>query len=139
MEFLWIWAKTEITQKRIGGFHMIFLRIFFFFFTCRRDVTPRAFRNDASNSKVSGTIPMASCLMITRAVMYGLRVCKGGSWKVFEQSNKLRFGVTLFFTVWFFICHVSGIRIKTRENGRILDWRGARPNETRLPYSMRTN
>ena len=27
-----------------------------FFFTCKRDVTPRAFRNDASNFKVSGTI-----------------------------------------------------------------------------------
>ena len=33
-----------------------FFEIFFFFFTCRRDVTPRAFQNDASNSKVSGTI-----------------------------------------------------------------------------------
>ena len=43
---------------------------------------------------------------------------------MFEQSNKLRFEV---FTIRFLICHVSRIRIKTGENGRILDWRGARP------------
>ena len=36
--------------------HEFFENFFFFFFTCRRDVTPRAFRNDASNSKVSDTI-----------------------------------------------------------------------------------
>ena len=33
-----------------------FFENFFFFFTCNRDVTPRAFRNDASNSKLFGTI-----------------------------------------------------------------------------------
>ena len=51
---------------------------------------------------------------------------------MFEQSNKLRFEVALFFTIRFFICHVSGIRIKTRENGRILDWRGGRPDKLNL-------
>ena len=37
--------------------------------------------------------------------------------------------MALFFTIRFFICHVSCIRIKTGGNGRILDWRGAGPKK----------
>ena len=124
-EFLWICAKMEITQKRIGSFHMIFLRFFFFFFlTCKRDVTPRAFRNDASNSKVSGTISDGFQPYATKGSDVWAEALQGRQLKVFEQSSKLRFEV---FTIRFLICHVSRIKIKTRENGRILDWRGACP------------
>ena len=49
-------CKNGDNPEKKRKFPHDFLRFFFFFFTCRRDVTPRAFRNDASNSKVSGTI-----------------------------------------------------------------------------------
>ena len=84
--------KIEMTQKRIGSFHMIFWD--FFFPSYRRAVTPRAFRNDAVTpitSRFPALFPMATCHLlpkaVTVAVVYGLRVCKGGCCNVHEQSN----------------------------------------------------
>ena len=58
-------CKNEDDPKKNRKFpHDLFEN--FIFFTCNRDVTPRTFRNDASNSKVSGTISNGFLLYATK-------------------------------------------------------------------------
>ena len=53
---------------------------------------------------------------------------------MFEQSNKLRFGVALFFTLRFFICHVSDTGLKRERMGEF--WTGGEPAPTRQDYHI---